>query len=494
MTPATSNKPKRAATSKLAFPQMLKELFGLGCIGFGGGSALIPVFKERLVDTGKIDEEEFEGAVAVACITPGALPVELASGIGLKTHGAIGALAAAAAFALPGVAATILILFALAQSGDAALGQVTFLAVGISGYILSVIARYLVSSAKRAKTFKGKAASIALISTVFVLTCGKSLIKLLSIQGVTPVIVLGTVEVMALGFFAAIWIGSKQTPARIASGIAAIAAYCVLHSNIDALGAMPESLETALTAAMVFMAAVALAIDRKESCEKRTGKDAVKALQALLAFALVVAVTLAAATLADSKGTAYILNGMLSSILSFGGGDAYIAMADGMFVGNDIVTQDDFYSIVVPVSNALPGSILCKVLVGCGFTAGLESAGAAPTAFILAVAGFGTAIAMSCATFAVGSYLFSSLKGLASFRVIEKTIGCVVSGLLLTVALGLLQVSVNAAPQNAPSALAIALPALIAAANLYARQRFNACAPVAVIVSALASALVLNLM
>lgn len=493
MTHEMRKEPDQEAKGKLTLRQMLKELFGLGCIGFGGGSALIPVFRERLVDTEKIDEEEFEGAVAVACITPGALPVELASGIGLKTHGALGALAAAAAFALPGVAATIIVLLALTQSGDAALDQVAILAVGVSGYILSVIARYIVSNARRAKTSKGRAASIALIVAVFALTCGKSLAKLLGIQGVTPLIVLGTVDVMALAFFAAIWIGSRQTPARIATGVFAIAAYCTLRSSIAILDPLPDWLSSVLAGAMILMAVFALIKDRKANCTARAVENAGKTIRTLLAFALVILAALIVAVFASSSGAVYIENGALSSILSFGGGDAYIAMADGMFVGTDIVSQDDFYSIVVPVSNALPGSILCKVLVGCGFTAGLDSEGATTAALVMSLAGFATAIAMSCATFAAGNHLFASLKGLVSFRIIEKTIGCVVSGLLLTVALGLLQVSVNAAGQSMPPALAIGLPVLIAAGNLYAKQRLNLPAPAAVILSALASAIVLNL-
>lgn len=55
----------------------------IGCIGFGGGSALIPVMEEELVEKKSyISEEDFSGSMMIASITPGALPVEIATGIG----------------------------------------------------------------------------------------------------------------------------------------------------------------------------------------------------------------------------------------------------------------------------------------------------------------------------------------------------------------------------------------------------------------------------
>lgn len=55
----------------------------IGCIGFGGGSALIPVLqKEAVQDKGLITEDELDSDIVAASITPGALPVEIAAGIG----------------------------------------------------------------------------------------------------------------------------------------------------------------------------------------------------------------------------------------------------------------------------------------------------------------------------------------------------------------------------------------------------------------------------
>lgn len=46
--------------------------------------------------------------------------------------------------------------------------------------------------------------------------------------------------------------------------------------------------------------------------------------------------------------------------MSFGGGDAYMTIADGIFVGGGMITSQQYYNHIVPAVNVLPGSILCK--------------------------------------------------------------------------------------------------------------------------------------
>ena len=48
-------------------------MFKIGCIGFGGGTALVPVIESEVVYEKKlIDKEEYTKDVIVANITPGA--------------------------------------------------------------------------------------------------------------------------------------------------------------------------------------------------------------------------------------------------------------------------------------------------------------------------------------------------------------------------------------------------------------------------------------
>ena len=53
--------------------EMIFHLLKIGFIGFGGGSALIPVFERELKDFGpEAGKEELEKNVVAASITPGA--------------------------------------------------------------------------------------------------------------------------------------------------------------------------------------------------------------------------------------------------------------------------------------------------------------------------------------------------------------------------------------------------------------------------------------
>ena len=63
----------------------------------------------------------------------------------------------------------------------------------------------------------------------------------------------------------------------------------------------------------------------------------------------------------------------LSTVTSFGGGEAYVAVADGFFVAGGHVEPDVFYNLLVPVANALPGPILIKLASAVGFASAATS-------------------------------------------------------------------------------------------------------------------------
>ena len=82
---------------------LIRVMLEIGLIGFGGGTALIPVIEKKTVEQYKITtEDEFNKEVMIASITPGALPVEVATGIGYHKAGNAGMAASAISMALPG--------------------------------------------------------------------------------------------------------------------------------------------------------------------------------------------------------------------------------------------------------------------------------------------------------------------------------------------------------------------------------------------------------
>lgn len=115
-----------------------------GIIGFGGGNALIPLIEQEAVKKEKfLTEEEFERKVVIASITPGALPIELAGGIGKQLSGVKGMLIGASAIAFPGTVVMLIMLMFTLLASQSVIHQIEFLFVGITGYILCLLSGYI---------------------------------------------------------------------------------------------------------------------------------------------------------------------------------------------------------------------------------------------------------------------------------------------------------------------------------------------------------------
>ena len=112
------------------------SMLRIGAIGFGGGNALIPVIEKEVVENGKlVTKRAYDEDVVAACITPGALPVEIAAGIGQRLGGHAGMLVASSMMALPGALLTILILAVLTGEQGAALTGIRTLSRAIASRI-----------------------------------------------------------------------------------------------------------------------------------------------------------------------------------------------------------------------------------------------------------------------------------------------------------------------------------------------------------------------
>ena len=91
-----------AKRNRKHFPALISSLFKIGFLGFGGGCALIPVMEKEIVEDAKlVTQKEYDKDTLVACITPGALPIEIATGLGLSAYGITGMLSAALASPFP---------------------------------------------------------------------------------------------------------------------------------------------------------------------------------------------------------------------------------------------------------------------------------------------------------------------------------------------------------------------------------------------------------
>ena len=139
------------------------------------------------------------------------------------------------------------------------------------------------------------------------------------------------------------------------------------------------------------------------------------------------------AVLADHSAWIFSGKGLLSSWISFGGGDAYLTIADGIFVEGNTVTSQQYYNHIVPAVNVLPGSILCKTLAAVGYYTGWNLTENLVVGVLFSIAGFACSIAASCSFFMLAYHLYDYLTSLQVFRIIRKWIRPIIGGLLIKI-------------------------------------------------------------
>lgn len=412
------------------------SMMKIGVIGFGGGNALIPVIQKDVVENKKlISRDEFEEDIIIANITPGALPVELAGGIGKRTTGKKGMLLGALAMAFPGVFLTVLCLSLLSGLSSAVLRQIEFLTVGVTAFITCLLTEYVVGAFENRNDGKNiKVKSFVIIVCVFILTCGKNLFRILHIDA-QPFFSLATVNVFIMAFFAIFYTNCIFTKRNsfIVGVICVLYTVCVGKNQMITSKAFQHILEIIMLVFSLY--GIKKNLGHREKNNDGVIKEIVSEIIFLLAF---VSIFLIAAYLVTDKSLIYVGKGFLSSIMSFGGGDAYLTVADGLFVNETMISEDAFYSRIVPIVNVLPGSILCKTLSGIGYYIGYENSGSVLGGYIVALSGFVCSVSASVGVFSIIGCLAGKFEKLESFRMVKKWIRTIVSGLLLTVILSLI--------------------------------------------------------
>lgn len=370
------------------FSAMLK----VGTIGFGGGSAVIPVMERELVQRRKIlDERTFVSHTVVANITPGALPVKLGALAGAHTGTALASVLGAVASALPGAIGTVGLLALFAAVGESAIRVVEFAAVGITVFIIMLLATYVTRIITRARS-RRIAASVMVAAF---LTTGAN--QLITLAGV---------------LIGASW--EPNLPRLSAVGLVLIALFliAVLSFFWSPPGADPTG--TSRTA----------------------GKNLVSALifVALAAMALILGVIAGSGRFMGLVG--------LSTVSSFGGGEAYVGVADGFFVASGYVDSQQFYGQIVPVANAMPGPILIKVASALGYFFGLQQ-GSGAMGVLMAVLVFVLTVA-TCSALAM---LVMAGYDKASKSIFVRNLGLhilpVICGLLATTSVSMVLANVE---------------------------------------------------
>jgi len=141
------------------FLSMLK----IGCFAFGGGYAIIALLENEFISKRNwIDHDEFLDVVAIAESTPGPIAINVATYIGYKLKGFIGAVVATVGMCLPSFVIMYLVSLFYEQ-----FMEITLVAAAFKGIQICVV--YLIASAglKMLKKMKKTPQNII----VFSVTC-----------------------------------------------------------------------------------------------------------------------------------------------------------------------------------------------------------------------------------------------------------------------------------------------------------------------------------
>lgn len=439
---------KSAAGSHTRFLKLLASMFKIGLIGFGGGSALIPVIEEEVVEEqGLLSKEEYDEDVVAACVTPGALPVEIAAGNGRRAYGLTGMVLAAVMIALPGALITVLALSALSESNALVLRIVRGLSIGLGAFISTLLISY---AAKTQSTAAKSGKRTLLLSGVimvgvFLLTCGGNVFSIFGLEGV-PIFGLSTIDVLMLAFFCIFYIGGRTNGKKIAVTAVIGALFILSFGKADVLSSSVAKGTLCIVMALLSVYGIVKSVknDRAEvpaGVVEQMKPDWKAPLKEAGVWVMFLALLSLPAVMVSGESLLYIGRGFLSSLLSFGGGDAYLSVADGMFVEPEMVSRSRFYSTLVPIANALPGSILCKILSGVGYLIGIRAGRAA--GYLTALAGFAVSVSASGMVFGVVCWLFRSFENITVFRQISRWIRPIISGLLLNVMLTMIRTNIE---------------------------------------------------
>lgn len=121
---------------------LFEKFFKIGLFSFGGGYAMLPLFKREFIQAGIITEEIFYEIITLSEMTPGSFAVNAATFIGKEKMGMLGAFVSTFAVCLPSVLLLILLMNVIKKYDKSPVKEKIFKALrpAVFGFILSAIA------------------------------------------------------------------------------------------------------------------------------------------------------------------------------------------------------------------------------------------------------------------------------------------------------------------------------------------------------------------
>ncbi len=482
------------------FFSLLLSFLKIGLIGFGGGSALIPIIEDEIVTKKKLlKEEDYNDYVITSNITPGTLPVKLAAAAGKKISGLPGMVGAAIMVSLPGVGITVFLVSILSQLGGNVVTQIKFASVGISVFIIMLLINYINKVLTTCKQTKTLGAGWIIMLMAFILTAGKEINHILGLKH-TPIFDISTINLLLLAFFIIFFTEGKITP--IKGGIAGIISVLFILCTGKAQIITNERLFIVIEVCMLALSCYGIIQSMRKS-KKSAGSEKSKkeklTLKGVLAEELtwiifLILMSVPVSFIVSGVGN-YLKNGLISTVISFGGGEAYITIADTIFVSNGFIPSEAFYGQVLPIANALPGPILSKVLAAIGYYISFHATQSVGAGLLLAAVGYAVSIVASCSVFFAVLFIYNRFESLELFQTLKAWILPIISGLLLTTILSMLYENFNIVLEHQGTMLvAIIICGVIFTVLMLLHKRYHLHDIILILISGVGSLIACNLL
>ncbi len=385
-----------------------------------------------------ITDDEYINHTVVSNITPGALPVKLGALIGFDIAGIPGMMAGSLMTSIPGVFIMLGLLSCITFLSEGVLNKIEYASVGISAFIIFLLIRYMIKVMEDSGQNRFLVPAVLLMAGTALFTGGKEFRHLLIALGIrnvftdsVPIFDISTVDILILVFFVIFFTNGKRRPVRIAAALLVSVFYVLIFGKSHFLDFGIGN--TLFKLGILLMAGVVTVIDAKsDSIGNGKMKIDLKGAvwKSLPYLVLCIIFFVLCVVFANHDITYYMINGALSTVTSFGGGEAYLTVADGIFVSEGVVSTTEFYGQILPIANALPGSILVKILAGIGFSIGSQYS--LLQGWLIGLFGLVLATAVSCIACVFIQAVYQAFSQLNIFKTLKLWILPVICGLLLS--------------------------------------------------------------
>ena len=177
--------------------------FKIGLFTFGGGYAMIPLFRQELVGGGYITEAMLIDFIGISESTPGPFAVNMATFIGMESAGFFGAIAATLGVVLP----SFIIILIIAKFGSRFLNSrpVKQAFVGLKpvviGLVLSVAVMLIVRQAFPAIDLKNFSFNFTGFDYKAIIIMAVAIIGLRGFKKISPILIIVISAVLGILFY-----------------------------------------------------------------------------------------------------------------------------------------------------------------------------------------------------------------------------------------------------------------------------------------------------